>query len=109
QKYSILKSIRNSYQKPDRIMNRSISVHLLHLLHHHTSKWTSVKISDTLHQDCIRGKGQTESTQLLVIRFTGRHAAYIFVVFIGFLIAGIGVGMYAKPSMYPSLLHIHND
>src|SRR5699024_9929133 len=48
QKYSILKSIRNSYQKPDRIMNRSISVHLLHLLHHHTSKWTSVKISDTL-------------------------------------------------------------
>src|SRR5699024_4415098 len=30
-------------------------------------------------------------------------------VFIGFLIAGIGVGMYATPSMDTSLVHINND
>lgn len=35
--------------------------------------------------------------------------AYIVVVFIGFLIAGVGVGMYATPSMDTSLVHIHND
>lgn len=36
-------------------------------------------------------------------------AAYVVVVFIGFLIAGIGVGMYATPSMDTSLVHINND
>src|SRR5699024_8078394 len=36
-------------------------------------------------------------------------AAYIVVVFIGFLIGGIGVGMYATPSMDTVLVHISND
>lgn len=35
--------------------------------------------------------------------------AYIIVVFVGFLIAGIGIGMYATPSIDTSLVHISDD
>lgn len=35
--------------------------------------------------------------------------AYIIVVFVGFLIAGVGIGMYATPSLDTSLVHISND
>lgn len=35
--------------------------------------------------------------------------AYIIVVFVGFLIAGIGIGMYATPSIDTSLVHVSND
>lgn len=34
---------------------------------------------------------------------------YVIVVFIGFLIAGIGIGMYATPSLDTSVVHISND
>lgn len=35
--------------------------------------------------------------------------AYVIVVFVGFLIAGVGIGMYATPSIDTSLVHISND
>lgn len=35
--------------------------------------------------------------------------AYVIVVFVGFLIAGIGIGMYATPSIDTALVHISND
>ncbi len=35
--------------------------------------------------------------------------AYIIVVFVGFMIAGVGIGMYATPSIDTSLVHVSND
>lgn len=35
--------------------------------------------------------------------------AYVIVVFIGFLISGFGVGMYATPSMDTALVHVNDD
>ena len=35
--------------------------------------------------------------------------AYVIVVFVGFLIAGLGIGMYATPSIDTSLAYVEDD